>query len=385
MSRILTSLAVVFLVAPITASAQEADRDDKTASDVSSGPITSTKPPSVYVPAYVPQPAIERPPQPAIERPVVQPAPVFLTPSQGPAVRWKTTVCRLKNVPAADVAESVNELLERQTQVRQAIPPQPYSQPVWQWVTVFPEPITNSLILNGPAEAIEEVLEVIEELDRPRSAVMVRLLIAEVTQVRAADPGAVRQPAEGTGDAETPNVIGLGDRSNFSVEAIRNELGLSSLPKEVEARIRGLGKDRRFVVLARPQLITLDNQPAFIHIGQREPIVRGSMAGRTGPVSQVSYENTGLNVGVTPRVSPDGRVTMELDVEQSQMHPDEGPVLAASPEAEVIRAARVTTTKLQTTVRLRDGETIVLGGLTTKSEARQSELLVIVNARIIRD
>jgi len=126
MSRILTSLAVVFLVTSLTASAQEPDRDDKTAADV----------PAQRTPVAT-QPVIEagapRVARPAIKRPVVQAAPAVARLAQAPPVPRKTLVCRLKNSPAADVARSITDLLARQMQARQTNPPAPGSpQPVVQ-------------------------------------------------------------------------------------------------------------------------------------------------------------------------------------------------------------------------------------------------------------
>ncbi|MGM0485448.1 MAG: type II secretion system protein GspD, partial [Planctomycetota bacterium] len=80
-------------------------------------------------------------------------------------------------------------------------------------------------------------------------------------------------------------------------------------------------------------------------------------------------ENVGLILGVTPRISPDGRVAMEIDAEKSKVGPEEeGIPVGTSPEGTVIRSPRVDTITAQATVSVADGETVVLGGLISTEE-----------------
>ena len=78
----------------------------------------------------------------------------------------------------------------------------------------------------------------------------------------------------------------------------------------------------------------------------------------------------GLILGVTPRISPDGLVVMEIDAEKSEVGPEaEGIPISISASGQVIRSPRINTTTAQTTVSANSGQTVVLGGLITKSKA----------------
>ena len=93
----------------------------------------------------------------------------------------------------------------------------------------------------------------------------------------------------------------------------------------------------------------------------------GSTVNQNGQSNTVALENVGLIIGVTPRISPDGMVVMEIDAEKSALGPEqEGVPVSVSVDGTVIRAPRIDTTTAQATVSAASGETIVLGGLITK-------------------
>jgi hypothetical protein len=80
----------------------------------------------------------------------------------------------------------------------------------------------------------------------------------------------------------------------------------------------------------------------------------------------VALENVGLILGVTPRISPEGMVVMEIDAEKSDVGPEiEGIPVSVSSQGQVIRSPRVNITTAQTTVSAASGQTIVIGGLIT--------------------
>jgi hypothetical protein len=113
--------------------------------------------------------------------------------------------------------------------------------------------------------------------------------------------------------------------------------------------------------------MTLDNQPAFVQVGQRVPYITESQLTNFGRVNQVTLMDVGLILGVTPRISPDGMVVMEIDAEKSLVGPvDEGIPIAISPDGETIKSPKIDITTAQTTVSAASGETIILGGLITK-------------------
>jgi hypothetical protein len=95
----------------------------------------------------------------------------------------------------------------------------------------------------------------------------------------------------------------------------------------------------------------------------------GSTVGLTGQTSNVNYQNVGLIVAVTPRISPDGMVVMEIDAERSQLGPlTEGIPVGFGQNGAVLRQPRIDITQAQTTISAMDGQTVVFGGMITQSD-----------------
>jgi type II secretory pathway component GspD/PulD (secretin) len=294
-------------------------------------------------------------------------------------------------------------------------------------VIVVPEPVSNSLIISATPRYYEEVLRVVEDLDKQPAQVMIQVLIAEVvlddfdefgvelglqdsvlfdrsllsgleTITRVTETqspgGAVTRVQEDIivaatnspgfefnnrplGNAGSDRAfasagqLGSQGLSSFNVGRVNSQLGyggfvLSASSESVSMLIRALQQSRRMEVLGRPQIMTLDNQPAFIQVGERVPRITGSRLVGQIQINDVELENTGLILGVTPRISPEGMVVMEIDAEKSKVGRDEDGIPVSFVEGNVIRSPKISVTSAQTTVSAASGETIVLGGLITK-------------------
>ncbi|HEY1067935.1 MAG TPA: hypothetical protein VGE52_17560, partial [Pirellulales bacterium] len=165
-------------------------------------------------------------------------------------------------------------------------------------------------------------------------------------------------------------------------------LVLSASSENVSVLIRALKEARRLDILSRPQVMTLDNQPAFVQVGQRVPRITSSTTNQNGQTNGTELINVGLILGVTPRISPDGLVVMEIDAERSEVGPDaEGiPISVSADGTTVIRSPRINTTLAQTTVSATSGQTIILGGLITKNTQKiHRGVPVIDNIPIVRN
>ena len=164
--------------------------------------------------------------------------------------------------------------------------------------------------------------------------------------------------------------------SNFSVNRTNNDLGfgglvLSASSESVSILIRALQESRRLDVLSRPQIMTLDNQPAYVQVGERVPTITGTQLNETGQINNVQLEDVGLILGVTPRTSPDNLVVMEVDAQKSALGPEaEGIPVSISATGEVVRQPRIEITQAQTTVSAHSGQTIVIGGLLTNRRSQ---------------
>jgi type II secretory pathway component GspD/PulD (secretin) len=144
-------------------------------------------------------------------------------------------------------------------------------------------------------------------------------------------------------------------------------LVLSASSENVSFLLRALQQTERVDVLSRPQVMTIDNEPAFIQVGQRVPRITGSTITTVGQQNNIVLENVGVILGVTPRISPDGRIIMEVDAERSSVNPVSSGIPVTTSNGVVINSPTFDLTMAQTTVSAIDGGTIVIGGLITNS------------------
>jgi general secretion pathway protein D len=341
----------------------------------------------------------------------------------------KNTVYQLRNAPALDVADAINQFLRSERAVQQAAPGtiSPFQQ-IENEVVVVPEPVGNSLIISASPRFHEEIYKLVQKLDAQPPQVLIQVLIAEVsltddrqfgiefglqdgllfdrsllgqlvttnTSTTFGNPPTTVQTQTIQAATNTPGFdfnnaiignsgsekslataaqVGGQGLSNFALGRT-SELGfgglvLSASSKTINALLRALQQDQRLEVLSRPQVMTIDNQPAFIQVGQKVPRITNVMINQIGQTNVVALENVGLILGVTPRISPDGMVVMEIDAEKSDVAPEiEGIPISVSATGAVVRSPRYNITTAQTTVSTASGETIVLGGLITKNEQR---------------
>ncbi len=341
----------------------------------------------------------------------------------------KSTVYQLKNSPAVDVALAVNEFLRSKRTVENIAgqSSNPFAQ-IEKEVVVVPEPVQNKLILSATPRYYEEVSKLIEELDQQPPQVMIQVLIAEITlgntdefgvevglqnsvlfdrsllgdlltrtsTTNTSTPAGVvtstvqdivaasnipgfqfnnAGPLGNSGSANALNGAGqVGGQgiSNFAVGRGNDTAGfgglvLSASSENVSFLLRALQETSRLEILSRPQIMTLDNQQAFIQVGQRVPRIVNSTINQNGAQNSVALENVGLIIGVTPRISPENNVVMEIDAEKSEVGLEsEGIPVSISADGTVIRSPRIDTITAQATVSAASGETIILGGLISR-------------------
>jgi hypothetical protein len=127
--------------------------------------------------------------------------------------------------------------------------------------------------------------------------------------------------------------------------------------------------------------MTLDNQPAFIQVGQRVPRISAvQVSATTGNTNSITLDNVGLLLGVTPRISPDGLVVMQIDAEKAELDPEAtGIPIFTSPSGQVTRSPIIDTTTAQTTVAAMSEQTVVLGGLITKSLTKEHHGVPVID------
>ena len=124
------------------------------------------------------------------------------------------------------------------------------------------------------------------------------------------------------------------------------------------ARINALVTDGKAKILSRPNVTTIQGREAVINVGSSVPVPKVSST-NTSTTTSIEYRDAGIILRYTPRVNSDGTITAKIHTEVStpQYIPD-------------MQAYRFNTRSAETTVTVRDGEPMIIGGLIGAEEAK---------------
>jgi len=320
-----------------------------------------------------------------------------------------TEVIWLRNAAAEDVATALNNFLTTQRQIVQQT--LLFNQSITRTeqfdreIIVVPEAATNSLVISASPRYYQIIRSVIESLDRRPPMVMVQVLIAEVALDDGFEWGAEaglqdsllfnRSVATGASLAPGFNFNGqpLGNASSATSQATRNNLAgqasssfnlgrvgqfgygglvLSAASDSVNILLRTLHDASRLQVLSRPQIMTLDGQPARIQVGQTVPRVSSVTTTNAGFQSGVTEEDVGLIMDITPRVNQDGLIVMNVAVERSSLSNTQGIQIAVSADGTPVTSPIINRTQADTVISAYNGQTVVFAGLITKQRESAS-------------
>src|SRR6266478_5096314 len=225
---------------------------------------------------------------------------------------------------------------------------------------------TNTLVVRGTADVIAVAEKIVAAQDNPDPEVMLEVEVLEVSRDRLRDLG-IEWPS--TFGLSTPNVNTLHDLGHIPL----NKLLVN--PGTFGANATFKLQDNNANVLAAPRIRARDNQKAKIVIGQKLPVVSSTITPSTGtPVvsNNVTYLDVGIKLEVKPHVYLEGDVGIELSMEVSSAT-NKQTINSPSTGEQIIYT--VGTRDVTTNLRLRDGETQILGGLIQDNETLSANKL----------
>lgn len=279
---------------------------------------------------------------------------------------------------------------------------------------------TNSLLIRDTAKQLEEVRNLIAQLDRPVRQVLIESRIVIANDNFSKDLG-VRFGV--TADNNTGNKIlnrnvvsgslggtyqVLNSDTLTTDQTLNVDLGVSdpagsialSLLKLpfgtlIDLELSAMQEENEGEIISSPRVITSNQQEAVIEQGTEIPYQEASSSGATS----VSFKSATLKLGVTPQITPDDHIIMDLEVTKDEI----GSIFNGVPS--------IDTRSVTTQVLVDNGETVVLGGIyeqrtingstrvpffgdlpyvgflfkTTDKQDDKSELLVFVTPKIIKD
>jgi general secretion pathway protein D len=292
-------------------------------------------------------------------------------------------VLRLRHARAADVAATVNALygkasafgeqsapmptLAQQLQQNQVPPLGAPQQPAGiigrdatlsGETTIIPDASTNSLLVRSSPSDYALIAAAVKELDIRPLQVLIQVLIAEVRRDRSLEFGVdVNLPAahlpghpKTTFEGSQQGLGGVGD-------AVLRVVGVGG-DKDLAITISAAAARGDVTIISRPTVIAVNNENAEISVGSQRPFIQVSRSLPTDAPSRdqvVQYKDVGTKLGVRPTISADGYVMLHVTQEVS----------AATTETQ-FDAPVISTRSVQTQLLLKDGQTVILGGLSDR-------------------
>ena len=218
-------------------------------------------------------------------------------------------------------------------------------------VYVVADADSNSLMVMTASKNFDAVRSIVTELDKAVPQVLIKVLIAEVTYDNKLDLGV---------EFSVLNLNNNGSKifTDFGVAAQTGGLIFKLVEDDVTVALRALQTVGKLDVLSRPYILASDNQPSNITVGQEVPFIQNTRTTETGQtINTIQYEDIGIILNVTPHINPDGVVIMDVAPEISALTGDT--VAISETVSAPVFAKRSATGR----VAIRDGQTIVIGGL----------------------
>ncbi len=284
-----------------------------------------------------------------------------------PTTSSKVNVYYLENAEATEVAKVLDGLVKGTSTTPAAATPGGTAaapqQAVFEGgkITITPDKATNSLVIMASPTDYQNLLQVIQKLDRRSRQVFVQAMIAEVSVNKAKDLG-VQIGVIGAASNGTVATIGTFDPFGTvaglsTTAAAAKTLGMDvTLGKiNVPVVLQALQTNGALNVLSTPNIMTSDNKEAEIFVGENVPFLSGTNLTSTG-LSQQSIErkDTGIILKIKPQISEGEYVKLDIYQEISAVK-DFG--TATSPNlGSTKRSAK-------TSVVVKNTDTVLIGGL----------------------
>src|SRR5450755_3314826 len=247
----------------------------------------------------------------------------------------------------------------------------------------------NAIIARGEADRIALAEKIIHDLDKPKSEVVVDVLVLQTSSDMTRTLGAalntlsipvnftprssISTPSSSTtASTSTPSGSGtVATGGTPTTSSTTTSIPLAYIGKIntgdfstvlPSGMLQAVLSDSGTLVLQSPQIRSVDNQKATLKVGQKEPIASGSFQPGIGGVginplvnTQFTFIDVGVNVDLTPKVHDNGEVSMHVEVEISSVV---GNVNLGGIQQPIIAQEKVIHD-----IRMKDGEVNLLGGL----------------------
>jgi general secretion pathway protein D len=300
----------------------------------------------------------------------------------------KMYVLRLKNSNVEEMEKILSKLLSQMNSVK--IKTSKKGGPPPSKAMVVSDLERNALILLATGEQIKNIRETVRKIDIPKSQVYVKAKIVEVDTNMAAQvgmkygleagaittaglysvtgdlgAGALQMSQELLGFLNTSSSETKFDRNGNAYQTTNPSFKIDGNTNKVfalGAQLNLLETNGAARLLSEPSVLCTNNKESSIYVGQTRSILtqgQQSTSGTSNIVNNYSREDIGLTLTVQPRLSSNNQVSLEIEVKIEDLDPSSEQI-----------SDRPTTTKrtVKTNAIVKNGETIILGGLIKKTD-----------------
>ncbi|HET9166877.1 MAG TPA: cohesin domain-containing protein, partial [Candidatus Angelobacter sp.] len=233
-------------------------------------------------------------------------------------------------------------------------------------------PSQSAIVIKGTPDQLALAAKMIDDIDKSKPEVIVDVWVAQVRRDKLRNLGitppqnmtvalqGTNTTSTGTGTGTTTTTSGGGLNFNDLQHLNSTNYAVTIDPLKAVA----LFSDADTKIMQNPKLRATDNEKATLTIADKIPIATGSFGtplgigtgvGSVGVNTQFTYTDVGVKMEITPRVHPDGQVTLKTSLEISNLN--------GSQTIGGITQPIISTRKVEHTIRLMDGETNLLGGI----------------------
>ncbi len=245
-------------------------------------------------------------------------------------------------------------------------------------ISIIADATQNALVVKADPQLMREIESAIQQLDTRRQQVLIEAAIIEVEGNDADQLGvqwALGDISSGIGVINFDNIgsslskiaagaaaggaLGAAGALGAGTSLVLGDYkeGSDGSRKLYGAFIQALKENTKSNLLSTPSIVTMDNEEAYIVVGENVPFVTGSVstssAGTANPYTTIERKDVGVTLKVVPHIGEGGSVRLEVEQEVSDVKANKG------------QASDLVTSKraLKTSILAEHGQTIVLGGL----------------------
>lgn len=274
---------------------------------------------------------------------------------------------QVKYTDAESLAKTLQQLLSGSALSGAAGAAAPAAQGAARPAQVVVDRGSNTLIFTGSNEDYSGIRNLLETLDKPAKDALIEVTVAEVSLTDSSQLGIewlAKEAGLGNGRSYTAGTLG-----GLSIGTSGFNFRLLDNAGDVRLVLNALASSNRATILSSPRVVARNGETATIQVGQEVPIISSQQVATTGTTAitttttvpqTIQYKNTGVILNVKPVIHSGDRVDLDVAQEVSA---------AQATTTGVSTSPTFSTRKVQTRLSLKNGATVLLGGLMSSNKS----------------